>query len=730
MTEGAAVSRRGFLFGGVCAVAGGLVVANSSGARALSQTVAGVGKAPAAPEVTAWIVIEANNKTVIRVARSDMGQGALTSLPMLVAEELECDWAGVRAELVSASENAARGRVWGDMVATNSISIRGSQEYLRKAGAQARTMLIAEAAERWKVPPAECTARNSIIRHGPSGRSVRFSEVALAASERAIPAEVTLKDPREWRLIGTSARRLEQRPRVFGEPVYAIDTHVPGMLFAAVQGCPAFGGTLKSFDPSRVKSMPGVTHVIPVGNDAVAVVARTWWQAKVALDRLSVEWDETAAAGLSMEPLRQMLRDGLHAPDVVKGHATGNLPTAFAASARILEVEYEAPFLAHLTMEPQTCTAHVTAAGAEVWAPTQNAEATLNTVTRALSLDKANVAIHPRQLGGGFGRRGLAQDWAIQSVLIARAVGRPVKMIWSREQDVTHDYYRPFAIAKHKAGFDSSGKLLGWEVRLCAASVFAQLAPYLMRDGVDRLLMDGFVDRQLGYTVENFEVYCSRRNTAIPVGFWRAVNLSQNGFFRESFIDEMAEVAGQDPYRYRRELLRNNPRALAVLDEVAARANWGKAPVGVHQGIAIVEENNSWCGEIVELSIDEGGNPKVHRVVAVLDSNFVVHPDISIAQMEGAIIQAISATLTGEVIFEKGRAQQTNFHNYPFMRMNEVPKIEVHLRPSLGKYGPVWGGIGETGVPPLAPALCNAIYSATGKRIRALPVKNHDLRRA
>jgi isoquinoline 1-oxidoreductase beta subunit len=720
-------SRRTFLFG-ACAAAGGLVATDSLVGRALSQTMAVPAKAGASPEVTAWIVIQPDNKTVIRVARSDMGQGALTSLPMLVAEELECDWAGVSTEFVSATENAARGRVWGDMVASNSISIRGSQEYLRKAGAQARSMLIAEAADRWKVPATECIARNSLVRHASSGRTIRFADIAQTASQRPIPKEVALKDPKDWHLLGTPARRLEQRPRVFGEPVYAIDTKVPDMLHAAVQGCPAFGGTLKSFDASRVKAMPGVTHVIPVGKDAVAVVAKTWWQAKVALDQLPVEWDESSAAELSMEPLRTLLRDGLHAADVVKGYSNGNLQTAFTGAARTVEVEYEAPFLAHLTMEPQTCTAHVTDAGVEVWAPTQNAEGTLNTVTRVLNIDKTKVAIHQRQLGGGFGRRGLAQDWAIQSVLIAKAVGQPVKMIWSREQDVTHDYYRPFAICRHKAAFDASGKLLGWEVRLCASSIFALLAPQFMRDGVDRLIMDGFVDKQLGYTIDNIEVYSARRNTAIPVGFWRAVNLSQNGYFRESFVDEMAEIAGKDPYQFRRELLRDNPRALAVLDEIAARANWGKAPAGVHQGIAIVEENASWCAEVVELSIDPEGNPRIHRVVAVLDSNFIVHPDIALAQMEGGIIQAISATLTGEVTFVKGRAQQTNFHDYPFLRMNEVPKIEIHLTPSLGKYGPVWGGIGETGVPPLAPALCNAIHAATGKRIRALPVKNHDLK--
>jgi len=716
------LSRRGFLFG-MSAVAGGLVL----GSRSAIAAIAGEAAAPAGSEVTAWIVIQPDDSVIIRVARSDMGQGIFTALPMLVAEELECDWSRVRAEYVSASENRARKRIWGDMVASNSISIRASHEYLRKAGAQARMMLIAEAAERWNVGVADCAARNSVVTHLPSGRKIRFGRIAAAAAKRAIPAEAPLKRPEDWRLIGTSAPRIDARPRVFGEPIYASDVQLPNMLHAAVAGCPAFGGVLVSFDAAKVLTMPGVTHVVPVGKDAVAVVARTWWEARNGLAVLPVKWDETAAAELSTEPLRALLRQGLDADDAVIGHSNGDVQAAFAAAAKIVEVEYEAPFLAHLTMEPQTCTAHVTADHAEVWAPTQNAEGTLNVVAKTLDLDPSKVTIHQSHLGGGFGRRGLAQDWAIQSVLIAKAVGQPVKMLWSREQDITHDYYRPMAIARHKAGFDTSGALLGWQVRLCGSSIFALLAPQFMRNGVDRQLMDGFIGDQLGYRVANFQVHSARRNTAIPVGFWRAVNLSQNGFFRECFVDEMAELRGMDPYQLRRDMLAHDPRALAVLDEAARRADWGKAAAGVHQGIAIVEENGSWCAEVVDLSVTKDGKVIVHRIVAVLDSNFVVHPDIAIAQMEGGIIQALSATLTGEVTFEKGRAQQTNFHDYPFLRMHEAPQIHIHLMPSMGKYAKEWGGIGETGVPPLAPAICGAVFAATGKRIRRLPLKNHDL---
>jgi isoquinoline 1-oxidoreductase beta subunit len=717
-------SRREFIFG-ISALAAGLVLHDDCLA---AEPLKPGDPTSSDSEITAWVVISPDDDIVIRVARSDMGQGILTALPMLIAEELECNWDRVRTESVSASENVLKDHRWGPMVATNSISIRSSQAPLRKAGAQARVMLVAEAAARWGVPPEECRARDSVITHEKTGRSLRFGEVAAGASKRPVPENVPLKPPSSWRLIGTSARRLEAPAKVLGEPIYATDVRVPGMLYAAVRACPAYGGKLKSFQADKVLAMSGVRYVVPVGGTAVAVVATSWWQAHKGLEALSVVWDETASTDLSTDSLRQTFREGLSATKVDIGQKNGDVEAALAGAAKTIEAEYEAPYLAHVTMEPQTCTAHVTADHAEVWAPTQNAEGTLTALARVLNFNPSQITIHACQLGGGFGRRGLAQDWAIQAVLIAKAVGQPVKMIWSREEDIAHDYYRPMILARQRAGFDAAGNLIAWQVRISGSSIFKTLAPQFMRDGVDFMMMDGFLKEGLDYsTPANFEVGYAMLQTAIPVGFWRAVNLSQNTFFREVFVDEMAAAQAKDPYQFRRTMLAQNPRAVTVLDEAARLANWGKAPPGIYQGIALIQENRSVCAEVIELSISADNVISVHRIVCVVDPNFIAHPDITIAQMEGAIIQGLGTALTGEITFEHGRAQQSNFNDYTITRMNETPKIEVYLLPSLGKYSQEWGGVGETGLPTVAPALVNAIYAATGTRIRSLPIKKHGL---
>lgn len=715
------LSRRAFLFA-ASATAGGLIV-GASGSRAQSsapQTDA------AAPEVTAWITIQPDDITIIRVARTDMGQGIFTALPMLVAEELECDWAKVRAEYADTNRNVTSGKPFGNMVTSTSISVRDSHEYLRRAGAQARSMLIAEAAAQWRVPASECVAKSSVVSHASSGRTLRFGELAAGASQRPVPEDVPLKTPDQWTLIGSKVSRHDAAPKVFGGAIYATDVNLPDMLHAAVAACPSHGGKLRTFDAAPVLAMPGISHVIPVGETAVAVIGRSWWQAKKGLDALKIDWDETPSAGLSTETMRQMFRAGLDAEDIAPGHSIGDIDAALSGAASLVEAEYEVPHLAHATMEPQVCTAHVTADRTDVWAPTQNGEGTTAVVAATLGIDPARVFVHKLHLGGGFGRRGLAQDWARMSVLIARQVSQPVKMIWSREEDMAHDYYRPMVLARQTAGFDADGKLLGWKVRLSGSSIAASLSPRWLRDGVDYALMDGFSDEDFPYATPAYHVACARRDTAIPVGFWRGVNLSQNGFFREAFVDEMAEARGLGPLEFRRELLAGNQRALAVLNEAAARAGWGQAAAGRHQGIAIVEGDHSWCAQVVEVSVTSGVL-KVHRVICVVDPNFIVNPDIVAAQMEGGIVQGLSAALTGQITVEDGRVQQRNFHDYAFLRINEMPEIEVHLLPSMGKYGEQWGGVGETGLPPTAPALVNAIFAATGKRIRSLPLMHHDL---
>ena len=728
------ITRRGFTFG-VSAMAGGLVL----GALPLS---AGEERPSVAakPELTAWVVIDPDDTVTIRIARSEMGQGIVTSLPMLVAEELECDWARVRPEFVSVAENFARKRVWGDMISTNSVSVRKSQDYLRKAGAQARMMLLAEAASRWNCPLEQCAARNSVVTHGATGRTVGYGVLAEAAARRPVPAEVILKRPQDWRLIGTNVATQGRLAQVTGQPVYATDVRLPDMLYAAVSTCPAYngrvsqfeyGGRLRSLEAQKVLKMPGVRHVVPVGETAAAVVATSWWQAKTALEALPIIWDEAAGAGVSTDAIRMTLQQNLNATDVAIGRRVGNVDTALASAAKVVTADHLVPYLGHATMEPQTCTAHVTADRAEVWAPTQNGEGTARVVAQTLGIDISNVIIHKCQLGGGFGRRGLAQDWAMQAVLIAKAVGQPVKMLWTREEDTTHGFYRPMVVSRQTAGFDGEGKLIAWKTRLCGSSIFATLLPQAMRNGQDFNMMSGYLEKDLAngtaYQTPNVEVGYVMRNAPIPVGFWRGVNFSQNGFFREAFVDEMAHARGQDPYLFRRALLARSTRWLAVLDEAARRANWGHAPAGIHQGIAIVEHEDSVCAEVVELSVAADGAIKVHRVICVVDTVFIVHPGTAVAQMEGGIIQALGAALTGEITVDNGKVNQTNFHDQPLLRIDEIPRIETYLLP-CGDATLPWGSVGETGVPPLAPALVNAVFAATGKRIRSLPLKNHDLR--
>jgi len=682
------------------------------------------------PELTAWVVIEPDDTVVIRVARSDMGQGVFTSLPMLVAEELECDWARVRPEYAPPAEHLARKRIWGNMVTTDSVSVRTSQDYLRMAGAQARTMLLSEAAARWGCSIEECSAKNGVVTHIPTRRRLRYGALAEAAGRRPVPADVVLKPSRDWQLIGTSVRQFDTQAKVTGKLIYAIDVRLPGMLHAAVSACPALNGKLKSYDATQVMLLPGVRQVVPVGDAAVAVVATTWWQAKTALEALQLTWDESAGAGLSTDAIRKTLQQGLNATDVAIGQRIGDVDSAMASAARVLRADYEVPYLAHATMEPQTCTAHVTDGRAEVWAPTQNGEGTVAAVAQTLGIDPSKVVVHKCHLGGGFGRRGLSQDWAHQAVLIAKAVGQPVKMIWTRQEDITHDYYRPMVIARLSAGFDADGKLMAWKARVCGSSIAARLAPQWMRNGQDIGMMNGFLKADMLYDLPNFEVSYAMRNNAVPVGFWRGVNYSQNSFFRECFLDEMAHESGHDPYRFRRQLLARAPRSLAVLDEAARRANWGRAPAGRHQGIAVVEFDDAVCAQVVELSVDADGVVKVHRVICVLDPVHVVHPDAVIAQMEGCILQGIGAVLTGDITIKDGRVEQTNFHDYPLLRMNEVPRIETYLIPSGGDPAARWGGVGESGLPPLAPAMINAVFAATGQRIRTLPLRQHKLRPA
>ncbi len=713
MTSGDPLSRRSFL-AGISGAAGGL-------ALALAIPFGPARAAEEGSEVTAWLVICPDNSVVIRIARAEMGQGALTGLAMLVAEELECDWTHVRTEFVAPGANARRHRVWGDMSTGASRSIASSQLYLRQAGATAREMLIAAAAARWNVPAAQCVARAGTITHRPSGRVLTFGAVAQDAVKIAPPADVKLKEPSEWTLAGKPVRRLDVRDKVTAQPVYAIDVRLPDMLYAAIMHCPVYGGGLKSADESAIATMRGVRRVVRMP-EAVAVVADSWWHAKRAVEALPIVWDDRGNGRLSSAEIAAFVRGGLEAKEAQVGRADGDATAGLARAARRIEADYTVPFLAHATMEPQTCTAHVAPEKIEVWVPTQDAMTALATAAVAAGVPNDKVVVHCMMLGGGFGRRGTIQDYVREAVLIAKEVAQPVKLVWTREEDIQHDFYRPFGMARLVAGLDADGMPIAWTIRLAGPSFVASLVPAFGTSFVDRSFLSGLTD-EMPYDVPNYLVDYVVRQSPVPVGVWRAINYTENAFYKECFVDEMAHAAGSDPYLFRRRLLRKSPKNLAVLDAAAKKADWGTPlPAGTFRGIALNEACGSYCAQVVEVSVENGG-VRVHRVVSAIDSGHVINPLSVDMQLQGAAVYALTAALNGEITIKDGAAEQSNFDTYEMLRLADAPKVETVLVPS----GDFWGGVGEPPVPPLAPALCNAVFAATGKRIRSLPLKNHDL---
>ena len=705
------LDRRSFL-ASIAAVGGSLVLGFEIpfGTRAVHASVS-------PREITAWIVIEPDETVIIRVAKSEMGQGSFTALPMLVAEELECDWSKVRAEFAPPHENRKRNRVWGNMSTGASRSISASQNELRRAGATARAMLIAAAAARWNVPMTECTAAQGVISHGPSGRSVPFGAIAAAAADMKPPTQVALKDPKDWKLIGTRQRRFDVPDKITGKPIYAIDVQLPNMLCAAIVQCPVFKGTLKAVDETRLAGMRGIRQVVKLP-DAVAVVADSWWRAKKAAEALPVTWDFGDNSEVSSGTIRAQLKAGLSANDARIGRADGDVERALGQAVKRIEADYEVPFLGHATMEPQNCTAHVTADLVEVWAPTQDGETALAIAADAAGMSPDKVLIHKMMLGGGFGRRGIFQDFVRQAVLIAKAVGQPVKLVWTREEDIRHDFYRPVAMARMIAGLDANGMPIAWKIRTSGQSIIAAVSPRVMQFGVDRNFLQGLLE-DMPYEVPNYLVDFAMRNSHVPVGVWRSVNHSQNAFFKESFIDEMAFAAGLDPYLFRRRLLAKKPRELAVLEAAAKRAGWGASlPSGIFRGMALHNSQSSICAQVVDASVGADGKVRVHRVVSAIDAGHVVNPLTIELQTESAVVFGLTAALYGEITIKDGRVEQANFHDYPMLRLAEMPQVETVIVAGDG-----WGGVGETAVPPLAPALCNAIFAGTGKRIRSLPLK-------
>ena len=719
MTPGGEFDRRSFLVG-ASAAGGGLALGFALPFESASAIADG---GPA--EVTCWVVVAPDDTVTIRVARSEMGQGALTGLAMLVAEELECDWAKVRTQFVSPGENTRRNQAWGDTSTGASRSIASSQHYLRQAGATAREMLIAAAAARWDVNGTQCTARNSTITHPLTGRTVTFGAVAADAAKISPPANVKIKSPHEWKLAGTPRKRLDVLDKITAQPVYAIDVRLPDMLYAAIVQCPVFQGTLKSADENSIAGLKGVRGIVRMP-DAVAVVADSWWRAKCAAQTLKVNWGDNGNSRVSDATIAQLVRGGLDAPAGQIGRAHGDAAAVLAGAARRVEADYVVPFLAHATMEPQNCTAHVKPDGVEVWVPTQDPATALATAAIAAGVPNDKVTVHRMMLGGGFGRRAPIQEYVRQAVVIAKQFEQPVKLVWSREEDIAHDLYRPYGMARLVAGLDAEGMPTAWRIRLAGPSFVASLVPGFGANIVDRSFVSGLAE-EMHYDIPSYYLDYVVCPTPVPLGVWRAINYTQNVFYKECFVDEMAHAAGVDPYLYRRKLLSKSPKNLAVLDAAAKKADWGgKLPPGVFRGIALSEGCGSYCAQVVEASVTDDGHVRVHRVVSAIDSGHVVNPLSIEMQTQGAVIYALTAALYGEITIKDGAAEQSNFDTYEMLRIADAPKVETVIAPS----GDFWGGVGEPPVPPLAPALCNAIFAATGKRIRSLPVKNHDLTKA
>jgi isoquinoline 1-oxidoreductase beta subunit len=712
-------------------LAGGLVVAFHIpfDALAAEQKPIAKGASEATPEVNAWVVVKPDDSIVIRIARSEMGQGTLTGLAQLVAEELNADWSKVTTEYVSPGQNLARKRVWGSFSTGGSRGIRESHEYVRKGGAIARTMLVQAAADGWKVPASECVAVASVITHQPSGRTISYGKVADAAARLTPPTEVALKDAKDWNLAGKRLARLDTVDKTTGAQIYGMDIKLPGMLNAAIKDCPVFGGTVKSFDAAAAEKRPGVKKIFKLGDTAIVVVADTWWRAKSALEAVTIEWDKGPNAKLSSKDIAATLKAALDAPEAVVGNSNGDARAAIASSKRKVEAVYSFPWLNHATMETMNATAIWTPERCEVWTPTQNGEAALAATAEAAGLPAAKCDVYKMHLGGGFGRRGATHDWVTQTVKIAREFpGTPIKLIWSREEDMLHGRYHPLTQCKLTAGLDDKGNVTALHMRIAGQSILASLGSTL-KDGKDPVVFQGLnapgPEASIGYSFPHLLVDHAMRNPPVPAGFWRGVNLNQNTIYLECFMDELAHATKQDPLAFRRKLMADHPKHLAVLNAVAEKAGWGKpAPKGVYRGLAQTMGFGSYVAACAEVSVDrKTGKVKILRIVAATDPGYAVNPQQIEAQVEGSFVYGLSAALYGECTLKDGQMEQSNFDTYQVMKLDEMPKVESIIMPSGG----FWGGVGEPTIAVAAPAVLNAIFAATGKRVRDLPLKNHSL---
>jgi isoquinoline 1-oxidoreductase beta subunit len=685
------VSRRGFL-----KLSGSLVLGLHLPAKAQG----------ASREINAWVVVQPNELVVVRYARSELGQGSLTSAAQLLAEELACDWRRVRIEYADSNESLRRARVWGSMAAAGSRTIRDSHETLRGAGAAAREMLVAAAAQAWGVAAAECRAANGVITHARSGRRTTYGRLAHAAAKLAPPHGVKLQPPSAWKLAGKPIARVDIPDMVSGHLRYAIDVQLPRMVYAAVAQSPVLGGRVASVDAAAVRGRRGVLRVLAM-EDFVAVVADNWWRAAQALAALPVEWESGGNERLSSERILRYLSQGFEADaDASVVRSEGDAEVAIAEAERVFESEYYTPFLAHMALEPPACTAVVNAGQVDLWVSTQDAEAAHAAAADAAGVPAGSVFVHRTHAGGAFGRR-LAHDDIRQAVAIAKALdGVPVKMIWSREEDLRHDRYRPLSLVRLTAGIDAMGYPVAWHCRVAAPALKGADATAALADSP--------------YWIPHQRIEFVARNTPVPVGYWRGAAHSQNPFARECFLDELAHAAGHDPLDYRLHLLPASARERAVLQAAAKAAGWqGPAPKGAHRGLAVSEVCGSYTAVVAELSVS-GRKVDLRRLVMAIDPGHVVNPDNVAAQMQGGAAFMLSALFWGEITVNEGRIEQSNFHEQRLLRLSEMPPIEVLVLPSGG----FWGGVGEAGVAAVAPAVVNALFAATGERVRALPLKN------
>ena len=645
----------------------------------------------------AWIEIRPDGVVTIWTGRSEMGQGVKTAMPMIVAEELEADW--TRVQVTQADADPA----YGDQFTVGSRSVRSGFEPLRQAGAAAREMLVGAAALTWKVPCEACRARNGMVEHVATGRRLGYGDLAALAATLPVPPDPPLKPSSEFRILGTRVPRVDTPDKVDGAAVFGLDVRVPGMVYATVARCPVFGGRVKSFDPAPALAVPGVQRVVQISS-GVAVVADRTWAAFAGKKALKIEWDEGKVAQWSSDGIwRAFAAAAARSGEVVR--TVGDVDAGFKGAARTVEATYQAPYLAHACMEPMNCTAQVRGNRCEVWAPTQNPQGIERAAAKLTGLPVEAITVHVTYLGGGFGRRGGPMDYATEAVELAKQIAAPVQVVWTREDDIQNAVYRPATYNVLRGGLDGRGAPVAWSHRL----VGPEGGSFLLTRGADELI----------YPVPHFRLERVIEDPGVPVAPWRGVGPSQNGWVVESFVDELAHAAGKDPYAYRRELVAGHPRLVQVLDLAAERAGWNSAPpAGRARGIALWQFGDTFLAQVAEVSVAGDGAVRVHRVVCAMDCGVVVNPAGVEAQVQSAIIYGLTAALYGEITLDRGRVTQSNFNDYRMLGLAECPELEVHLVRSDAAPG----GVGEAGLPPIAPAVCNAIFAGTGKRIRKLPI--------